>query len=149
MGPDSLSANVQRNGVETTYIWAGGGFVRILAHLASEHLLRGILCDKLGHGCGVVDVQVRNAQRFVGKGFLAMDTSVKGTCRKALYVQRFFGFFGDVLTMRCVAAVSQRVRGSWLDGGCSLRNSETGASLPMNRRRVRLRTTKGAELAIR
>lgn len=88
----------------------------------------------------------------VRKGFLAKDTSVKETCRKALYVQRFFGPFGlsgDVLTMRCAAAVSQRVRGSWLDGGCSLRNSETGASLPMNRRRVQLQTTKRAELAIR
>lgn len=98
--------------METTYIWASGGFVRILAHLASEHLLRGILCDKLGHDCGVVGVQVRNAQRFAGKGFLAMDTSVKETCRKTLYVQFLWLLW---VLWRCVDNA--------LRGGCLIKSA--------------------------
>jgi hypothetical protein len=51
--------------------------------------------------------------------------------------------------MRCAAAVSQRARGSgWAAAGVS-KESETGASLPMNSRRLRRSTTKTAELAER
>lgn len=47
---------VQRSEVETAYIWSSSGLAGILVHLACKHLLRRILCDKLGHGCGIAGI---------------------------------------------------------------------------------------------
>jgi hypothetical protein len=101
---------------------------------------------------------VRNGQEWAdGRGWrkergscLAMNESQRRRAARCYMSVELGGPFDNVvLTMRCAAAVSQRARGSgWAAAGVS-KKSETGASLPMNSRRLRWSTTKTAELAER
>ena len=99
---------IQRNRVEATYIWTSSGLACILAHLACEHLLCRVLCDELGHGCGMVGVLVRNAQKFEERGSWLRVQLQKEGCKKSLYVSWFFW----------VAWVLWRCVDKALRGGC-------------------------------